>query len=85
MGGDVPMEWGMDVWKFYDITHRRHLLCNPTSAAKIDGVIELLNLERDARVVDIPELIEELADLRERGLLTEREFQAKKRELLNRI
>jgi len=47
------MEWGMDVWKFYDITHRRHLVCNPIGADKLDDVIELLDLERGARVVDI--------------------------------
>ena len=53
MGGSRRMEWGMDIWKFYDITHRGHLLCNPTSGAKLDEVIELLNLERGARVVEI--------------------------------
>ena len=47
------MEWGMDIWKFYDITHRHHVVWNPMSAAKLDGVIELLKLERGARVVDI--------------------------------
>jgi len=47
------MEWGMDIWKFYDITHRRHLICNPTSAARLDAVIQLLDLERGARVVDV--------------------------------
>ena len=47
------MEWEMDIWKYYDVTHRRHLICNPTSAAKLDGVIELLSLERGARVVDV--------------------------------
>jgi hypothetical protein len=22
----------MDTWKFYDITHREHVVCNPTSS-----------------------------------------------------
>ena len=47
------MEWGMDRWKFYDITHRHHVVCNPMSAGKLDAVIALLNLKRGARVVDI--------------------------------
>jgi hypothetical protein len=34
---------------------------------------------------NIPDLIEELADLRQRGILSEEEFQAKKRELLQRL
>ncbi|MBN2321889.1 MAG: hypothetical protein JXR49_22615, partial [Acidobacteria bacterium] len=24
----------MDTWKFYDITHREHVVCNPTSEEK---------------------------------------------------
>jgi hypothetical protein len=34
---------------------------------------------------DIPDLIAELDDLRQRGILSEEEFQAKKRDLLNRL
>ena len=34
---------------------------------------------------NIPDLIEELADLRQRGILSEEEFQAKKKELLARL
>ncbi len=43
----------MDRWKFYDITHRDHVLCNPVSVAKADGVIALLALQAGARVIDI--------------------------------
>ena len=43
----------MDMWKFYDITHREHVICNPTSEEKLDRLVELLRLPADARVVDI--------------------------------
>lgn len=43
----------MDIWKYYDITHRKHLICNPTSEEKIDYLIELLLLDPGDKVVDI--------------------------------
>ncbi len=43
----------MDTWKFYDITHREHVICNPTSEEKLTRLVELLRLSADARVVDI--------------------------------
>ena len=43
----------MDTWKFYDITHREHLVCNPTNEEKLARLVELLRLQPDARVVDI--------------------------------
>ncbi|MBI4310185.1 MAG: class I SAM-dependent methyltransferase [Chloroflexi bacterium] len=43
----------MDLWKYFDITHKHHLVCNPTSVAKLDMVIGLLRLGPGARVVDI--------------------------------
>ncbi|HEO70040.1 MAG TPA: class I SAM-dependent methyltransferase [Candidatus Hydrogenedentes bacterium] len=43
----------MDTWKFYDITHREHVVCNPTSEAKLARLVELLRLPKDAQVVDI--------------------------------
>jgi len=43
----------MDRWKFYDITHRYHLVCNPMSSDKLDELIELFRLRPRARVVDI--------------------------------
>lgn len=43
----------MDTWKYFDITHKHHVLCNPTSLAKLDDVIALLNLKPGAQVVEI--------------------------------
>ena len=43
----------MDKWKFYDITHREHLLCNPMSVGKLEELINLLRLEPGARVLEI--------------------------------
>jgi ubiquinone/menaquinone biosynthesis C-methylase UbiE len=43
----------MDTWKFYDITHREHVICNPTSEEKLTCLVELLRLPTDAQVVDI--------------------------------
>ncbi len=43
----------MNMWKYFDITHREHILCNPTSTAKFEELIELLRLDREARVLDI--------------------------------
>ena len=43
----------MDMWKFYDITHREHVVCNPTSEEKLARLVDLLRLPTDAHVVDI--------------------------------
>src|SRR5512137_2381745 len=43
----------MDAWKFYDITHREHVVCNPTSEDKLARLVGLLRLAAEARVVDI--------------------------------
>ena len=43
----------METWKFYDLTHRDHVLCNPLSEPKLDEMIWLLDLPRGARVLDI--------------------------------
>lgn len=43
----------MDTWKFFDITHREHLVCNPTSEGKLAQLVSLLRLQTNARVVDI--------------------------------
>jgi ubiquinone/menaquinone biosynthesis C-methylase UbiE len=43
----------LDRWKFYDITHRDHVVCNPTSVGKLDKLIGLLDLGPEARVLDI--------------------------------
>jgi SAM-dependent methyltransferase len=43
----------MDIWKFYDITHREHVVCNPTSEGKLARLVEFLRLPTGAQVVDI--------------------------------
>lgn len=43
----------MDAWKFFDITHREHVICNPTSEDKLGLLVDLLRLPADAQVVDI--------------------------------
>jgi SAM-dependent methyltransferase len=43
----------VDIWKFYDITHRQHEICNPTSDEKLQRLVELLRLPQGAPVVDI--------------------------------
>ena len=43
----------MDIWKFYDITHREHVICNPTSDAKLARLVDLVRLPANARVADI--------------------------------
>jgi len=43
----------MDTWKFYDITHREHVVCNPTSEDKLARLVSLLRLPAEARVADI--------------------------------
>ncbi len=35
----------MDMWKFFNITHRECILCNPMSLDKLDQLITLLPLE----------------------------------------
>ncbi len=43
----------MDKWKYYDVRHKRHLLCNPISDVKFEKLCILLNLGRDAHVLDM--------------------------------
>ena len=43
----------MDTWKYYDITHKHHLLCNPMSTGKLDEVLALFDLKPGDRVLDI--------------------------------
>jgi SAM-dependent methyltransferase len=43
----------MDMWKFYDVTHRHHLICNPISREKLERLVELVRLPEGAAVVDI--------------------------------
>jgi SAM-dependent methyltransferase len=43
----------VDLWKFFDITHRDHVVCNPTSIARLDELIGLLDLPEHPTVLDI--------------------------------
>jgi SAM-dependent methyltransferase len=43
----------MDRWKYFDVIHRDHEVCNPLSIAKLDELVTLLDLEQGARVLDI--------------------------------
>jgi SAM-dependent methyltransferase len=43
----------MDTWKFYDITHKEHIICNPSSLAKYQQLIDLLHLPPQANVLEI--------------------------------
>ena len=46
-------ELTMDRWKFFDVTHKNHVVCNPMSTVKIDELIELLKLGPESEVLDI--------------------------------
>ncbi len=43
----------MDIWKYYDIAHKWHLICNPMSKAKFENLCRLLGLKQRAQVLDI--------------------------------
>jgi len=43
----------MDIWKYYDITHREHVVCNPMNDEKLDRLVDLLRIPPGASVVDI--------------------------------
>lgn len=43
----------LERWKYFDITHRDHILCNPLDLQKLDELIGLLDLPTQARVLDI--------------------------------
>ena len=47
------MEWNMDIGKFFGVTHKYHVVCNPMSTVKLDELIELLKLDPGASVLDI--------------------------------
>ena len=56
----------MDTWKFYNVIHRYHEVCNPTSRAKLDELVGLLRLNPGSAVLDIAcgkgELLTRLAE-----------------------
>jgi cyclopropane fatty-acyl-phospholipid synthase-like methyltransferase len=43
----------LDLWKYFDITHREHVFCNPMSVEKFEALITLLRLEPGAKVLEI--------------------------------
>ena len=43
----------MDKWKYYDIIHKKHLVCNPISTKKLERLCQLLSLEKETRVLDV--------------------------------
>jgi len=43
----------MDMLKYFDITHREHVLCNPMSVEKFQELIALLRLDPGDRVLEI--------------------------------
>jgi SAM-dependent methyltransferase len=43
----------MDRLKYFDITHADHVVCNPTSLAKLDELIGLLDLPPRPRILEI--------------------------------
>ena len=43
----------MEFWKYYDITHKEHLICNPMSVEKLDALIHLLRLEPGSKALEI--------------------------------
>lgn len=43
----------MDFWKYYDVTHRQHLVCNPINVEKINELITLLALKPNSKVLEI--------------------------------
>jgi len=57
----------------------------PERPAPVAEVAAPATAEEQSAAQDIPALIQELDDLRQKGLLTEEEFQAKKAELLKRL
>lgn len=43
----------MDMWKYFAIGHETHRICNPLSSAKVDELVERLELPADGRLLDI--------------------------------
>ena len=43
----------MDIRKYYNITHKKHILLNPMSIVKFEGFLSLLNLKENYNVLDI--------------------------------
>ncbi|MCP4426557.1 MAG: class I SAM-dependent methyltransferase [Chloroflexi bacterium] len=43
----------MDTWKYFDITHKNHIICNPSSLEKYQQLIDLLKLPPNANVLEL--------------------------------
>lgn len=43
----------MDPWRWYDISHRDHAICNPLASTTLDELIGLLDLPPRPRVLDV--------------------------------
>lgn len=43
----------MDIWKYFDITHRENNICNPMSEDKLNGLVILLKLNKNSNVLEI--------------------------------
>jgi SAM-dependent methyltransferase len=43
----------MEFWKYYDVTHKEHLVCNPTSVVKLNELVQLLHLNSGSKVLEI--------------------------------
>jgi len=43
----------VDIWKYYDITHKKHIICNPMSKVKLGSLSLLLDIKTGSKVLDI--------------------------------
>lgn len=43
----------MDIWKYFDITHRENKICNPLHDEKVNRLVELLKLNENSNVLEI--------------------------------
>lgn len=43
----------MDIWKYYSITHKKHVVCNPMSKDRLEGLFSLLDLKPGFKVLDV--------------------------------
>ncbi|MCP4357169.1 MAG: class I SAM-dependent methyltransferase [Chloroflexi bacterium] len=43
----------MDTWKYFDITHKEHIICNPTNLDKFQHLISMLRLPPTANVLEL--------------------------------
>ncbi len=56
----------MDTWKYFDITHKEHIICNPSSLEKFARLVQLLRLPPGAKVLELAcgkaELLAQIAE-----------------------